>query len=134
MIVIDLVLLLCCNIFCTIGNLRIKCVTETKNVSVLFYKNLKSSFSTCMPWLTHLTLRFLYILGCSGPMCATLAQLYVFACASIVSLCLLGLIQFNVLANLNLWRVQYICWCRTSHTKEKEKVEGSGSIFCNICW
>ena len=35
-------------VFCTIANLRIKCVTETKNVSVLFYKNLKSSFST---WL-----------------------------------------------------------------------------------
>ena len=47
--------------------LTFKCVTETKNVSVLFYKNLKSSFST---WLTHLTLRFLYIIGCSGPRCA----------------------------------------------------------------
>ena len=32
-----------------------------------FYKNLISSFST---WPTHLTLRFLYILGCSGPRCA----------------------------------------------------------------
>ena len=40
-----------------------KCVTETKNVSVLFYKNVKSSLST-------MTLRFLYILGCSGPRCA----------------------------------------------------------------
>ena len=60
------VLFVCWNLFCTIANLRIKCVTETKNVSVLFYKNLKSSFST---WLTHLTLRFLYILGCSGPQC-----------------------------------------------------------------
>ena len=49
------------------SNLRIKCVTESKNVSVLFYRNLKSSFST---WLTHLTLWFLYILGCSGPGCA----------------------------------------------------------------
>ena len=58
------VLFVCWNLFCTIANLRIKCVTETKNVSVLFYKNVKSSFST---WLTHLTLRFLYILGCSGP-------------------------------------------------------------------
>ena len=61
-----LVLFVCWNLFWTIANLRIKCVTETKNVSVLFYKNLKSSFST---WLTHLTLRFLYILGCSGPRC-----------------------------------------------------------------
>ena len=43
-----------------IAHLRIKCVTETKNVSALFYKNLKS-------WLTHLTLRFLYIIGSSGP-------------------------------------------------------------------
>ena len=58
----------CWNLFCTIANLRIKCVTETKNASVLFYKNVKSSFST---WLTHLTLRFLYILGCSGPRCGT---------------------------------------------------------------
>ena len=40
---------------CKIENLKIKCVTETKNVSVLFCK--------------HLTLRFLYILGCSGPLC-----------------------------------------------------------------
>ena len=32
------------NLFCTIANLRIKWVTETKNVSVLFYNNLKSSF------------------------------------------------------------------------------------------
>ena len=61
-----LVLFVCWNLFCTIAKLRIKCVTETKNVSVLFYKNLKSSFSTR---LTHLTLRFLYILGCSGPRC-----------------------------------------------------------------
>ena len=38
------VLFVCWNLFCTIANLRIKCVTETKNVSVLFYKNLKSSF------------------------------------------------------------------------------------------
>ena len=70
MIVIDmffLVLFVYWNLFCTIANLRIKCVTETKNVSVLFYKNLKSSFST---WLTHLPLRFLYILGWSGPWCA----------------------------------------------------------------
>ena len=28
----------------TIANLRFKCVTETKNVLALFYKNLKSSF------------------------------------------------------------------------------------------
>ena len=62
------VLFVCWNLFCTIANLRIKCVTETKNVSVLFYKNVKSSFST---WLTHLTLRFLYILGCFGPRCNT---------------------------------------------------------------
>jgi hypothetical protein len=39
-----LVLFVCWNIFWTIANLRIKCVTETKNDSVLFYKNLKSSF------------------------------------------------------------------------------------------
>ena len=63
-----LVLFVCWNLFCTIANLRIKCVTETKNVSVLFYKNLKSSFST---WLTHLILRFLYIIGCSGPRCGS---------------------------------------------------------------
>ena len=30
------------NLFCTIANLRIKCVTETKSVSVLFYKNIIS--------------------------------------------------------------------------------------------
>ena len=60
------VLFVCWNLFCTIANLRIKCVTETKNVSVLFYKNVKSSFST---WLTHFSLRCLYILGCSGPRC-----------------------------------------------------------------
>ena len=44
-----LVLFVCWNLFYTLANLRIKCVTETKNVSLLFYKNLKSSFST---WLT----------------------------------------------------------------------------------
>ena len=33
-----LVLFVCWNLFCTIANHRIKCVTETKNVSVLFYK------------------------------------------------------------------------------------------------
>jgi hypothetical protein len=37
-------LFVCWNLFCTIANLRIKFVTETKNVSVLIYKNLKSSF------------------------------------------------------------------------------------------
>ena len=62
-----LVLFVCWNLFWTVANLRIKCVTETKNVPVLFYKNLKSNFSTR---LTHLTLRFLYILGYSGPRCA----------------------------------------------------------------
>ena len=61
-----LVLFVFWNLFWTIANLRIKCVTETKNVSVSFYKNLKSSFST---WLTHLTQRFLYVLGCYGPRC-----------------------------------------------------------------
>ena len=50
----------CLNLFCTIANLRIKCVTETKNVSGFFYKNV--------------TLRFLYILGCSGPLCGTLKE------------------------------------------------------------
>ena len=49
MIVIDMVsfiikLFVCWNLFCTIANLRIKCVTETKNVSVLFYKNRRSRF------------------------------------------------------------------------------------------
>jgi hypothetical protein len=58
------VLFLCRKLFCTIAKFRIKCVTETKNASVLLYKNLKSSFLTR---LAHLTLRFLYILGCSGP-------------------------------------------------------------------
>ena len=37
-------LFVCWNLFCTIANLRIKCVTESKHVSVLFFKNLKSSF------------------------------------------------------------------------------------------
>ena len=45
-----LVLFVCWNLFWTIANLRIKCVTETKNVFVLFYKNLKSSFSTWHIW------------------------------------------------------------------------------------
>ena len=39
-----LVLFVCWNLFCIIANLRIKCVTEPKKFSVLFYKNLKSSF------------------------------------------------------------------------------------------
>ena len=73
-----LVLFICWNLFCTIANLRIKCVTETKNASVLFYKNLKSSFFT---WLTHLTLRFLYIVGCSGPRCAAPPS---FHCATVL--------------------------------------------------
>ena len=63
-----LFLFVCRNLFCTIANLRIKCVTETKKKSFLFLKNLKSNFST---WPTHLTLRFLDILGYSGPRCAT---------------------------------------------------------------
>ena len=58
--------LICFILFFTIANLPIKCLTETKNVSVLFYKNFKSSFST---WLTHLTLRFLYKMRHSGPWC-----------------------------------------------------------------
>ena len=37
---------------------------DCKNVLVLFWKNLKSNFSTL---LSLLTLRFLYILGSSGP-------------------------------------------------------------------
>ena len=39
-----LVLFVCWNLICTIANLRIKCLTETRNVSVLLFKNLKSSF------------------------------------------------------------------------------------------
>ena len=66
-----IVLFVCWNLFWIIANLRIKYVTETKNVSVLFYKNLKLSFCT---WLTDLTLRFLYILGCSGPRCVVWGQ------------------------------------------------------------
>ena len=50
---------------CKIANPRIKCVTVHL---FLLCKNLNSSFST---WLTHLTLRFLYILGCSGLLCAS---------------------------------------------------------------
>ena len=61
-----LVLFVCWNVFCTIENLRIRFATEIKNIFVLFFKNLESSFSTL---LSHLTLRFLYILGCSGPRC-----------------------------------------------------------------
>ena len=38
----------CWNFFCTIANLRIKCVTETKNVSVLFTKILNLAF-----YMTH---------------------------------------------------------------------------------
>jgi len=44
MVYFILVLFVCWNLFCIIANLKIKCVTEAKNVSVLFYKNLKSSF------------------------------------------------------------------------------------------
>ena len=65
MIQFILVLVFCCYLFC-IANLRIRFVTETENVSSLFYKKLNSSFSL---WLTHLTPRFLYLLGCSGPWC-----------------------------------------------------------------
>ena len=61
-----LVLFVCWNLFYTKAKLRIRCVTETKNASGLFYKNLISSFFT---WLTHLTLSFLYILGSSGTGC-----------------------------------------------------------------
>ena len=64
------VLFVCWNLFSTIAKLRIKCVTKSKNVFILVYKNVESSFST---WLTHLTLRFLYIFGCSGPRCAAAA-------------------------------------------------------------
>ena len=54
--------------FCTIAVFRIKCVTEPDNFIFLLWKNLNLSFST---WLTHLILRFLYILCCSGPRCDT---------------------------------------------------------------
>ena len=37
-------LFVCWKLFCTIANLRIKYVTETKTVSVLLYENLKLSF------------------------------------------------------------------------------------------
>ena len=67
MVYFILFLFVCWNSLCTIEKLRIKCETETENVSVLFYKNSKSSFWT---WFTHLTLMFLYILDCSGPRCA----------------------------------------------------------------
>ena len=43
------------------------CFAPQNQMCFLFYKIVKSNFST---WLTHLTLRFLYILGCSGPRCA----------------------------------------------------------------
>ena len=51
-------LFVCWNSFCTIASFRIKCVTETKNVSVLFYKNPKSSiwfwgFFTLLDTLAH---------------------------------------------------------------------------------
>ena len=46
------------------------CDWNQKKKSVLFCKNLKSSFST---WPTHLSLRFLYILGWSGPRCSAQA-------------------------------------------------------------
>ena len=59
-------LFVCSNLFCTVANFRIKCVTETKLVSVLFYKNLKSSFPT---WLTHLTKVSLHSWLHSGPRC-----------------------------------------------------------------
>ena len=39
-----LFLFVCWNLFCTIANLRIKSVTETKKMSVLLYTNLRSSF------------------------------------------------------------------------------------------
>ena len=45
---------------------------KSKMFLFCFTKNLKSSFST---WLTHLTLRFLYFFGCSGPRCAMPFQL-----------------------------------------------------------
>ena len=67
-----LILFVSWNLFCRIANLIIKYMTETKNGFVLFYKNLKSSISK---WLTHFTLRFLYIFVCSGPKCASLACL-----------------------------------------------------------
>ena len=60
-----LVLFVCWNLFCTLANLRIKCVTETKNVSLLFYKNLKSSFSS---WPTgFFTFLFALALGVPPP-------------------------------------------------------------------
>ena len=54
--------------FVYIANPRIKCVTEPNIIYFLLNINLHLSFST---WLTHFTLRFLYILVCSGPRCAT---------------------------------------------------------------
>ena len=41
-----LFLFVCWNLFCTIANLKIKCVTETKNVSVLFKPKIKLFYIT----------------------------------------------------------------------------------------
>jgi hypothetical protein len=59
----------CRNLFCTLANLRIKCVIETKNVSLLFYRNLKSSFFT---WLTGF---FTFLVGLThGVPCSPLGK------------------------------------------------------------
>ena len=59
-----LVLLVCWNLFCTIANLRIKCVTETKNVSVCApwarsIKNVKKPQSQISVWVMSKSLTWL---------------------------------------------------------------------------
>ena len=78
---------------------------KIKNGSVLFYKNLWLSFST---WFAHLNLRFLYILGCSGPWCgrpnswlsplgdrARLGQVLTWEVITLVTVSTLALLSFS---------------------------------------
>ena len=44
-----------------VANLRIKCVTGTNNVSVLFYKNLKSSFYMTLTFDSEVSLHYWFL-------------------------------------------------------------------------
>ena len=57
LILFILILFVCWNLFCTIANLRIKCLTETKNVSIFYYMTHKHiwvwDFFTFLVVLAH---------------------------------------------------------------------------------
>ena len=126
-----LVLFVCWNLFCTIVNPRIKCVRETKNVSGLFCKNIKSSFSTL---LSDLTLRFLYILGYSGPRCGGSFLTYDEISTAAVLLAPVWMIYTLILQSFTLSFVNFLSkiWFFLQSSRTARKWNQFLSIYCSV--